>query len=110
MQLQPGMWVLMLNDMRSAHVEALQPVACASTKAELEALIRKETVDPYKTGNDHVRRPTLGDCHGSNQTWSKSFRQDGPLEWFNQPFDPQTDRHFIEYSPAPVHIPHVNEL
>jgi hypothetical protein len=62
-------WILQLNDMRDARVEWMTPVCCADSREELEAFVEREKVEPYKDG-----------------TWGKSFRQGGPLEWFNQPF------------------------
>lgn len=62
------MWILLLNDMRSAHFEHLEPVACAETREALEAFVARERVPGYQDGR-----------------WAKSFRQGGPLEWYNQP-------------------------
>lgn len=66
-------WFLLLNDMRSGHIEDLQPVAFASTRETLEELIRRETVPAYQTEDWKV--------------WFKTFRQGGPLEWFNRPME-----------------------
>lgn len=62
------MWFLQLNDMRSAHVEDLQPVFRSESKGTLEKLLTDERVDMYRDGK-----------------WCKTFRQGGPLEWFNAP-------------------------
>jgi len=66
----------MLNDMRSDHVEVLQPVFRAKTKAALLGLLAVERVPFYTDGQ-----------------WSKVFRQGGPLEWYNLPlgYDPLSD-------------------
>lgn len=60
------MFVLYLNDMRSAHIEDRSPAAWAETREALERLIEAEKVDGYNDGR-----------------WGKSFRRGGPLEWFN---------------------------
>jgi hypothetical protein len=59
--------VLMLNDMRSSHVEALV-IAAEGPPKDLEALVLDESVATYLDGR-----------------YRKSFRAGGPLEWFNQP-------------------------
>jgi len=63
------MWVLELNDMRSSNIEKVEAVAKAQSPEELEALLDRESVDPYRDG-----------------TWNKKFRQGGPLEWYNPPW------------------------
>jgi len=64
----PGepIFVLLLNDMRAPKVEYVEPVARASSRAALEAFLERERVPHYRDGR-----------------WGKSFRQGGPLEWFN---------------------------
>ncbi len=80
------MWILQLNDMRDARVEWMTPVCWADTRQELEAFIERQKVETYKDG-----------------TWAKSFRQGGPLEWFNLPYD--ADNNIFELS-----LPTVAEL
>lgn len=118
MQLQPGMWVLLLNDMRSANIEIREPVCCAVEKDELTDLLTREKVETYQDGNEHRREPTpggygdLGDVHGSNRTWGKSFRKGGPLEWFNSPSPPPyDDENFVQwFPPSAPEIPHIGEI
>ena len=62
------MFVLRLNPMQ-CNAEVTQPVARAETREALLDFMRRERVDPYTTDN----------------RWNKCFRQDGPLEWFNDP-------------------------
>lgn len=92
------MYVLMLNDMRSAHFENVQPVARANTREELEAFIARERVEPYTdTGERTVLHNTdlaaqIAGHHVEQQrsySWRKCFKRGGPLEWFN---DPDTTR------------------
>lgn len=64
------MWVLVMNDMRAANVENVQPVFRAEEKQQLIELLMRERVDNYRDGQ-----------------WNKAFRQDGPLEWKNPPFN-----------------------
>lgn len=64
-------YVLWLNDMRASNIENLQPVAWAESSECIEGLLRRERVDGYRDGQ-----------------WGKSFRKDGPLEWFNPPSEP----------------------
>lgn len=85
-------WVLFLNDMRSAHYEDLRPVARATTPEELEALVERERVETYTeesglpgTSPELPGEETAFGYRGNSQTWSKSFRKGGPLEWFNAP-------------------------
>lgn len=63
------MFVLMLNDMRAANVETMLPVARAETAEELDSFLEQELANPYVDGQ-----------------WSKVFKKDGPLEWYNPPF------------------------
>ena len=63
------MFILQLNDMRSANVENIQFVARAETKEELEQFLEREKTEVY-----------------IDSKWSKNFRAGGPLEWFNPPY------------------------
>lgn len=74
------MYVLLLNDMRSPKIEMLTPICRAETKEELEAFISRERVEPYKT----------------DEHWHKVYRQGGPLEWFNEPYGFDAERHFLD--------------
>lgn len=42
------MYVLMLNDMRSAKCEYIQPVLRAESRDEILALLKREEVDQYR--------------------------------------------------------------
>ena len=64
------MWVLLLNDMRSANIENILAVAKAETKEALVVYLEREKVDGYRDGQ-----------------WGKGFKQGGPLEWYNAPWD-----------------------
>lgn len=70
------MWILMLNDIRAAQVENLTPVARAETREELVNLMVREIVRKYKDGQ-----------------WHKSYRADGPLEWYNPPYNFEVYKH-----------------
>ena len=83
------MWVLYLNDMRSSNIEILVPVARASTKEDLKAFVARNEVTPYDDGG-----------------WGKIFRQGGPLEWFNRPYDFHEDRHFQDVE---AHLERIRE-
>ena len=63
------MFILQLNDMRSSNVENLTAVARAESKEDLEQFMKAEKIESHTDGQ-----------------WLKSFRQGGPLEWYNQPF------------------------
>lgn len=73
------MWILVLNDMRSSNVEIIGPVARAETREALEAFVERERVEGYRDGK-----------------WGKTFRKDGPLEWFNPPWAHERSRHFVD--------------
>jgi hypothetical protein len=92
-ELRHGMYVLVLNDMRSSNIEHLTPVACAESYAELEALLSRERVEPYSDGR-----------------WGKSFRAGGPLEWRNPPPNAFGEPPIVQFNPAPILVPHVSEL
>jgi hypothetical protein len=67
-------FVLLLNDMRNAHAENVEPVARASTSDALMRYEASERVDPYiEPGENSYGTTTFGKCH----------RKGGPLEWFN---------------------------
>ncbi len=74
-----NVWFLLLNYMRENHVEHLRPVAFGPTRESLEALIQRETVEPYVTGG----------------RWHKTFREGGPLEWCNRPSVAFDAEHFV---------------
>lgn len=71
------MWVLFLNDMRSSNIENLSPVGRANTKEELIAYLAREKVEPYR-----------------DDRWGKTYRQGGPLEWYNPPYVSEERLHF----------------
>ena len=71
------MFILQLNDMRSANVENLTVSYRADTKEELDEFIEKEKVENYSDGQ-----------------WAKAYRKDGPLEWFNPPWN--LERHIVD--------------
>ena len=62
------MFVLQLNDMRSAKVEILTPVFRAETEQALVEFIKSQGTKPYQDGK-----------------WQKVFKKDDVLEWFNPP-------------------------
>ena len=62
------MFVLVLNAM-TANAEQGSPVCRAETAEELLAFLEAETVEPYQDGQ-----------------WGKTYRQGGPLEWYNPPW------------------------
>jgi len=72
------MFILYLNNMRDCKIEMLQPVAWAETKEQLKQFLEAQKVEPY---SDREMAETYG------QTWGKTFRKDGPLEWYNPPYD-----------------------
>ena len=72
-------WVLLLNDMRSAQVEILQPVYRADSKEKLISCLEAESCKAYRTDN----------------RWNKMFKCGGPLEWFNPPWNFEDPRHFV---------------
>ena len=77
------MWILKLNDMRSAQIENLTPVARADTKEELAKFLADNEVPDYKT----------------DDKWAKVYKQGGPLEWFNKPYAFEHDLHLSEVIP-----------
>ncbi len=62
------MFVLELNDMRAVKIEILMTVRRSESKQALVDFVTNESVENYMDGR-----------------WSKSFRKDGPLEWYNPP-------------------------
>lgn len=68
------MFVLLLNNMKSAKIEYSDEVFWAETRGALEDLIKQETVPSYK--DEHY-----------GKSFSKTFRKNGPLEWYNRPFE-----------------------
>jgi hypothetical protein len=78
------MWLLYLNDMRSAHIEHLSPAGWAHTKEALAESLAAEKVPSYWDGR-----------------WGKTFRQGGPLEWFNPPTGDDRE-YYIEVPPTIV--------
>lgn len=74
-------WILYLNDMRSAQVENVQPVARAESVEALMEFLARERVPSYL------------ESHGYGH-WGKNYRKGGPLEWFNPPHDWDNAAHF----------------
>lgn len=71
-------FTLYLNDMRSAKIEYKRLAAIGDTPVSLENLLKAESVPQYtEEGFD--------ENFGRNIKWQKSFRKEGPLEWFNPP-------------------------
>lgn len=60
------MWILQLNDMRTPRIEIVMAIYRAETCGPLITFLEKESVPRYQDGK-----------------WSKSYKKDGPLEWFN---------------------------
>lgn len=94
------MWVLMLNDMRSSNIENLQPVFRAETKEKLKEFIEKEKVEHYTDDGTRILQHTTDMLAGTTEInngykWQKCFRKDGPLEWFNKPYEYDENKHFI---------------
>lgn len=80
-------YVLMLNDMRSSNIENLVAVK-VGTREELVAFHEGERVERYVDGR-----------------WGKTFRQGGPLEWFNSgDVSGDGDNFFGGLYPVPDHI------
>ena len=76
-------WVLFLNDMRSAHFEELVPVARAMTRETLVAYVRREKCETYlePTGRPMTEEnwePGLP-TRFNPQKWCKVFRKGGHL-------------------------------
>lgn len=82
-------YVLALNDMRAGRIQDTYPVCWSEDPEELEALMERESVEPYRDG-----------------TWGKTFRQGGPLEWYNRPFF-MTDQGVVKIIPG---CPHISEV
>jgi hypothetical protein len=76
-------WILLLNDMRMAHYEQVVPVCQAESKEALKAFLMDETVAPYMDGS-----------------WGKNFRSQGPLEWYNPPYEHDDPKHFLQVPPC----------
>lgn len=68
------MFVLRLNDMRASQIEILSDVCISDNKKDLTEFIKKEKTKPYQEEN-------------GDRVWSKSFKKEGPLEWYNLPID-----------------------
>jgi len=66
------MFILMLNDIRSPKIEILQNVCRAKLRSDLDELMIREKTNVYIDEVDGVK-------------WAKTFRKNGPLEWFNAP-------------------------
>jgi len=66
------MWILRLNDMRSANGETMTSIARSERREELEALMQRELVPVYYDAE-------------VGRTWHKQFRAGGLLEWCNPP-------------------------
>lgn len=80
------MWVLYLNDMRSPKIQMLTPVARAETKEQLQAFVKRETVELY--------REDQGPAWPEGAFWGKTFRKGGLLEWCNQPSEHDESYHY----------------
>lgn len=77
-----SIWALCLNPMRGQAEERV-PIARADTKEALERFLAQEKVEPYENVGDNPNFP------GRPHTYKKYYRQGGPLEWFNEPMQPE---------------------
>lgn len=66
------MFILLLNNMKSAKIEYCDEVCWAETREALEELLQREKVPTY-----------VDEYYGKR--FSKTYRKDGPLEWYNKP-------------------------
>jgi hypothetical protein len=93
------MFILQLNDMRSAHYEINSPCAKANTKEDLLNFVNNLKVEIYKEGENH----------NGGRPWVKQFKKDSPLEWCNPPMCPEeTPDSWIDdpdyvYEMEPIH-------
>lgn len=78
-------WILMLNDMRSPKIEYSELAIVAGSREEIEAILKRESVEPYR-----------------DDRWGKTFRKGGPLEWFNRPSE--------TFGQAPREVAHPREV
>ncbi len=72
------MYILLLNDMRAAHSEQLDPVVRADTLEQLFQFIKSEKVESYTDGKDGE-----SGYYGNGVAYNKAYRAGGPLEWCN---------------------------
>lgn len=102
------MFVLLLNDMRSAHYENKEPVARALTPEALFAYLERESVEPYTETADGkvIVHDTDAVAHNAGETvvevvkdyrWGKRYRKGGPLEWYNWPMCEMTVERLQRY-------------
>lgn len=66
------MVILQLNHMRDVRIEILSLVGWTETMEEMEAFLESEKVKPYQD-------------EFNGRLFTKSYRKDGPLEWYNPP-------------------------
>jgi hypothetical protein len=90
-------YLLLLNDMRGSKSEILEPVARATDPQKLIDFMQRERVEPYRDNGLNVLPHTTDQLAGTteirpNYTYGKSFRQGGPLEWYNSPFNEEHAR------------------
>lgn len=117
MQLEPGMYVLLMNDMRQPHVEDTQPVVCGHTAEEILALLEQERHEGGWTDEQIIRTDEGGIGMGrSKRRWAKAFKKGSPLEWYNCSYwtveelrDSRWER-IIRYEPNVPEVPSVAEL
>lgn len=78
-------WILSLNHMRE-RTEERRNVACADTRAALEAFVAAERAPAPYTELEEARHVVGRDGdYVTPWKWHKVFRKGGPLEWFNPP-------------------------
>jgi hypothetical protein len=86
-------WVLFLNDMRSAHFEDKRPVLRAESRQALVRFVRGElAAEPWQepTGlppTEPSTEPSAFPYRVNSQRWFKSFKMGSVLEWMNLPLD-----------------------
>jgi hypothetical protein len=78
-------YVLVANDMRSSNFEMVEVVCWAETEQELRDFLDAEKVETYTESSGITRPNPVG--VNLPRKWCKTFRQGGPLEWFNDPRD-----------------------
>ncbi len=88
------MWLLFLHDIRDPKAGSVKALFRSETREELQALVARETVAPYKEAIEHV--------WGKDQvpTHIKSFRKGGPLEWYDPPTLEHDRGHYKHMQPV----------
>lgn len=77
------MFILHMNDMRSTHIESIQPVLWSDSRDKIKDFLKSERLEERWTCEKHYHH---------------SYKKGTVLEWFNPPYTSNENRYMRQYT------------